>query len=419
MSPDRVVDSSVPAVVLKLVPDPYAHGRLAAVRSLGRLGVSVHHLDETPTTPAGRTRFGTRVPWTMESTPTDVTLQRLLDLGDRIGDRPVLIATDDVGALFVDEWARELEDRFRFPRQPEALATRLADKAELYRLCRSVDVPTPECVFPQARADVEQFVDEGATFPVVMKSGDPRLLRERPNASSVTIADTPDELLACYDVMEDPAAPNLLLQEYIPGGPETVWMFNGYFDASSECHFACCGRKLRQRPPETGATTLGRCEENAEVDHLARRFLKEVGYCGIVDMGFRYDARDHAYKLLDVNPRLGSTFRLFADDDGMDVVRALYLDATGQRVPEPRFGADRRWIVEPFDVWSAGSSMMARRLSLGAWARSLRHVDEVAWFAVDDLRPFVAMAAAFTTDSVRSARRHRHRGRAPEAPPAS
>ena len=73
MSPSRPVDCSVPAVVLKLVPDAYAHGRLGAVRSLGRLGVPVYHLDETPMTPAGRTRYGTRVPWVMERTPVSGT----------------------------------------------------------------------------------------------------------------------------------------------------------------------------------------------------------------------------------------------------------------------------------------------------------------------------------------------------------
>jgi predicted ATP-grasp superfamily ATP-dependent carboligase len=35
-----------------------------------------------------------------------------------------------------------------------------------------------------------------------------------------------------------------------------------------------------------------------------------------VDLGFRYDARDSRYKPLDVNPRIGATFRLFVDAEG-------------------------------------------------------------------------------------------------------
>ena len=37
--------------------------------------------------------------------------------------------------------------------------------------------------------------------------------------------------------MEDPDQTNLMLQEYIPGGDDSVWMFNGYSDANSECLF--------------------------------------------------------------------------------------------------------------------------------------------------------------------------------------
>jgi len=38
---------------------------------------------------------------------------------------------------------------------------------------------------------------------------------------------TARELLEYYDRTEDPANPNIMLQEYIPGGDDTVWMFNG------------------------------------------------------------------------------------------------------------------------------------------------------------------------------------------------
>ncbi|MDP2736014.1 MAG: hypothetical protein Q8P12_07465 [bacterium] len=61
-------------------------------------------------------------------------------------------------------------------------------------------------------------------------------------------------------------------------------------------------------------------------------FAKAIGYRGVLDIGFRFDHRDGLHKLLDVNPRIGSLFRLFTSDNGMDVVRALYLDLTVQPV---------------------------------------------------------------------------------------
>ena len=72
--------------------------------------------------------------------------------------------------------------------------------------------------------------------------------------------------------------------------------------------------------------------------------MKEVGYRGILDIGWRYDARDDRYKLLDVNPRLGASFRLFVGKGGMDVLdgsRPVRAEATGARlgqVPSPVIG---------------------------------------------------------------------------------
>ncbi len=182
-----------------------------------------------------------------------------------------------------------------------------------------------------------------------------------------------------------------MLQEYIPGTPETVWIFNGYFDESSTCKVGFTGRKIRQSPPYTGATTLGECLSNPTVHETTVRFMHELGYRGILDIGYRFDARDGEYKLLDVNPRIGATFRLFVGDDGMDVLRALYLDLTGQEVAATTAPHGRRWVVEPLDV---SSTIVYRRrgdITLGRWVRSFRGVQEAAWFARDDLRPFLTL----------------------------
>jgi ubiquinone/menaquinone biosynthesis C-methylase UbiE len=168
-------------------------------------------------------------------------------------------------------------------------------------------------------------------------------------------------------------------------------MWNGYFDEASDCRFGITGRKLRQTPPYTGMTSLGECADNPEVDAITRRFAKAIGYRGILDIGFRFDARDGSYKVLDVNPRLGATFRLFVGADGLDVVRALYLDLTGQPVPPSEPHPGRRWLVEDLDLLSSLRYHRDGVLAARAWLRSFRGLEEGAWFAVDDLLPALAV----------------------------
>ncbi len=383
--------STTPVLIFQAVPNLFAHGSVGIARSLGRLGIPIYGVYDDTWAPAARSRY-VRGEFLVRSLGTSDTtsVRRLLDIGRSIGSRSILIPIDDVASLLVETHAARLREQFVFAKQTPGLAYSLSNKKELYLLCKRLGVPTPEAAFPGSRQDVSRFLQR-ATFPVVLKSIDSRLLHQRPKAKSVAIARDADELLELYDHMELPGQPNLMLQEYLPGGPDSIWMFNGYFNANSECLLGITGRKLRQHPPYTGITTLGVCLKNREVDETTRTFLKALGYHGVVDMGYRYDARDGRYKLLDVNPRLGATFRLFVASNGLDVVRAMYRDLTGQTVPASSVMDGRKWLVETLDFVSSAVYFRDRRLSLAAWARSFRGVAETAWFARDDPLPFGVM----------------------------
>jgi predicted ATP-grasp superfamily ATP-dependent carboligase len=320
-----------------------------------------------------------------------------LNVARRIGRRAILIPTSDVTAAFVAENAPLLQDAFLFPHQSPALLRTLSRKKDMYLLCKRMGIPTAETVFPKSRAEVLQF-SKNVQYPMVVKGIDGSLL-ERRAGTRIEIAKTEAELLEVYGRLEDPENPNLILQEYIPGGDDSVWMFNGYFNRHSECLAGFTGRKIRQFPVHRGATCLGICERNEVVEQDARLFLQRLAYQGIVDMGYRYDARDGQYKLLDVNPRVGCTFRLFVDKSGLDVVRALYLDLTGQPVQPAVCRDGRKWLVEDNDVGAFLSYRREGQLTLSEWLRSFRGVQEYAWFASDDQKPFWATCIRFLGQS--------------------
>ena len=377
-------DASVPVVVAGM-----HHGGLGIARTLGRWGVPVHGVEEDARAPALRSRYlrGAHV-WPFSRRTAEETVDFLLRIAP--AERSVLIPTSDDLAILAAEHAHALGARYTWARNPPALVRGLSDKKSLFHLCRSIGVPTPDTAFPRSRADVEAFAATAA-FPVMVKGIDGLRLQRRTGVRMV-VAATPAELLARYAALEDPQAPNLMLQEYIPGGDDTVWMFNGYFDARSACRAGFTGKKLRQHPVHVGATSLGICLENPEVHRLTVEMMAAIGYRGILDIGWRYDARDGGYKLLDPNPRIGSTFRLFVDRRGMDVARWLYLDLTGQPLPEAAEYQGRKWMIEDRDLESSLDYAREGTLTLPAWVRSLRGVEEAAWWARDDVRPFATVA---------------------------
>jgi predicted ATP-grasp superfamily ATP-dependent carboligase len=387
------------------------HGGLGIVRSLGRLGVPVYSVDADWWEPALTSRYCRgRFLLDTENLPAEESIPRILEIGRKIGGRPILIPTTDHGAIWVAEHAAALQAGYCFPRQDAALVPALCDKSRMQELARQSGVPTAQTVVPRSKQDVEQFL-ETAIFPVMVKATDADRLRRRAGGTKFIIH-TPLELLDLYARAEDREAPNLMIQEFIPGDD---WMFDGYFDRDSQCIFGVTGTKIRRFPVNTGVTSLGVCQRNQTVEQTTTAFMKAIGYQGILDIGYRYDRRDGQYKVLDVNPRIGCTFRLFAAINGTDVARALYLDMTGQPVPPSRAADGRKWIVEDFDLFSATRSWRDGMLRLADWVRSLHGVEEAACFALDDPLPFLAMGVADCCEFYRWSRNQRA-ARQPAAP---
>jgi predicted ATP-grasp superfamily ATP-dependent carboligase len=117
--------------------------------------------------------------------------------------------------------------------------------------------------------------------------------------------------------------------------------------------------------------------------------MKSIGYRGILDIGYRYDSRDGKYKVLDINPRIGSTFRLFKGSNGLDVARVAYLDLTGQHVPKGWIIEGRKWLVEDGDISSCIQYFCDKKLTPRQWIKSYRGVKEGAWFSWVDPVPFL------------------------------
>ncbi len=419
-------DGSPPALVLRLDRNPFHHGTLGAVRSLGRAGVEVHALVEAADSPVARSRHLRRahVRPPGEMTPA-LFVETLLTVSDRIGRRAVLIAMDDFSAIEVAAQSSLLDSRFLFPRQPDGLPERLADKSGLAELCAAAGIAHPATLVPGSAAEAAAAA-RSLGLPAVAKWSRPWLLA--PGAAelrSTTLVTTPDDARRLYDRSEA-AGSSLLLQRLVPGGPATDWFFHGCFATRSPGPAACLlggtGRKELSWPPRTGLTAMGRCAPNPAVREAALRLASHTGYRGILDLDFRRDEPSGTYCLLDVNPRPGAQFRLFTDPAGLDVVRALYLDLTGRDVPAGDPKAGRVFIAENYALISA---LAARSAPLPSRRRPPRTATapaeppagvETAWFAGDDPLPFLAMARTWLGRGLGKAVRRLRRGPRRAAP---
>src|SRR5215470_10587225 len=238
----RIPDTSTPVVVVEC-----KLAALAIMRSLGSLGVPVYGVDGDARSPGMLSRYcRKKFIRRFHRGGAREFLDYLLEVRQAIGRPSLLIPTSDETAEFVAEYAEELSRHFIFPRNDPALVRSLASKRDMYHLAVKHGVPTPRAAFPASLTDVVEYAED-ATYPVMLKGIDGHRLEQR-TGKRMVLASSRAELLENYKVLADGAADNLMLQEYIPGGDDQVYIFNGYFDSHSRCLAGFTGRKIRQHP---------------------------------------------------------------------------------------------------------------------------------------------------------------------------
>jgi predicted ATP-grasp superfamily ATP-dependent carboligase len=383
-----VIDTTAPVVVIHRG----GYGDVAVARTLGRLGIAAYLVaQQGMSTPIWSSRYWVkRTRWDF-SRSEDESVAFLLELGAAIqathGRRAILLTLADWVAVFLERHGTVLHDQFVYPHPQRSVVHTLLNKWSMHGLAQEHRIPTPVTAFPVSLDEADEFLNANG-LPIVMKAADP-FVHDPPPTKLIR---SREDLMLEAGRREAADAPlNMILQEYIPGTVDTVWMCNGYFGADPEHVVTFPGKKLRQVSP-AGVASLAVCLPNETVESQTRRFMEGVGYRGCVGIGYRYDRRDGLYKVLDVNARVSGVFRLFAGTNDVDVVRACYLNLTGQEFSATALRPGRRWMLED-DVVAALREIRTGNLTVLRWARSVRRVQELHWMAADDPVPFFVWCA--------------------------
>jgi D-aspartate ligase len=390
--PAVALDPDLPALLIRIGRYPVYHGAVGAIRSLGRAGVPVHAIVEDRFTPAASSRYLTRpIVWPTTGREREEDLvEGLARIGEKLGGGVLALPTDDEGAVLLAEHGDVLREWFVYPEIAPGLPRRLASKRGLFQICRTHEIATPYAAFPSSRKDIRTFARR-AQFPIVVKNVDPWLRLSHRAVPGTTVVKTAQELLELSKRFAEPRS--AMFQEYLPVDEAEDWIFHGYFDADSNCLAPFTGLKLRSWPPRAGVTTYARIVRNDGLTEESIRLCQAIGYRGIVDLDWRLDKRDGRYKLVDFNPRIGAQFRMFENDAGLDVVRAMHLDMSGRRVPEgaPRYG--RGIVIENLDLPARIAYHGGHAAAPEGAADGPR--PQRGWFASDDVMPFALMVVRF------------------------
>jgi D-aspartate ligase len=369
-----------------------AHGALEIARSLGRHGIPVWLV--TSDNPLPTVSRYIRRSFTWPGPLCDGALAYLTDLAsghDLTGW--VLFAGGDIEVQFIAQHHVALESLFLLTTPGWDVICRAIDKRSMNTHAEELGLAFPQSRYPRTRDELSKL---DIRFPCVIK---PTIRQANPHPKAWRV----DNVSALAEVYETAVAvfgsDRIMVQELIPGDGGAQFSYAGVWDNGAPFG-SLVARRTRQYPIDFGFTsTYVETITLPEIEQIASRFLRSLNYSGLVEIEFKFDARDGAYKMLDVNTRVWTWIALGAAA-GVDFCLMQWRLATGQSVAPAAARSGVAWRYLSRDLAAAVQEMLAGTLAPLAYARALRHAASGAVFAIDDLLPAlcdVPLAIARTT----------------------
>jgi predicted ATP-grasp superfamily ATP-dependent carboligase len=389
---------------------------LAVLRSLGRNGVPAF-VAGSRTTIVARSRWYRRAP--------GVAIEETSD-GERVAEylrtlpfeRAVLFPCADHWALALASLPEGVADSYPAAVAPARVLRILVDKELFADAAAQLGVPAPRTI-PVTRAEDIDGVTEDELRRFFLKPRDSQLFARRFGVKALRL----DRRRRATELVNRVASEGLeaLLQEFIPGPPTAHVFLDGYVDRGGVMRACLARRRLRMYPTEFGNSTLSvtmPLREAGEAVGSLRRLLEGIGYVGLFDAEFKYDARDGLFKVLEVNARPWWQLEL-AGASGLDLPLMAYRDSLGLSVPTASgYRVGRTWVHPVPDIrawWAARArGEVVGGLPPRSWFRGANAV-----FSWDDPMPVADELARLTRQAVDAAHARWTRPRVGSTRPAA
>jgi D-aspartate ligase len=356
---------------------------LGIVRSLGRRGVPICVVDDELSIArySRYTRYSVKVP-TLRSESS--TIESLLEIGSRLNLKGwVLFPTRDELVAALSTHRAALSEIFRVPTPPWDAVQWMWDKRKTYELAKELNIPIPETWFPKSVEDLQRIT---TPFPLAVK---PAIKEHFIYATKVKgwRAENRVELEELFKRASEVAGfDEVIVQDLIPGDGKHQFGYCAFF-RDGRAVGSMVTRRRRQHPHEFGrASTFVETIDLPTLECLSERFLKRVNYYGLVEVEFKFDPRDHQFKLLDVNARTWG-YHSLGSSAGVDFPCLLYSDQIGNLSETCRGTPGVSWIRLLTDFPTGLIDVCRGRLGLGEYIRSLRDCNTEAVFSREDPMP--------------------------------
>jgi len=362
---------------------------LGIVRSLGRKNIPVCVIDDEHSI-ARYSRYATHFVRVKSLRDEKETVDALLSVGRRLNLHGwVLYPTRDETVAAFARYRSDLEGIFRVPTPDWTTVKWIWDKRNTYCLAARLGVPTPATWYPKTVADLD-LIDKEPPYAIKPAIKEHFFYATRAKAWR---ANTRAELKHLFHkASKEVGSGEVMVQDIIPGDGRHQFAYCAFFKSGNAIG-SMLTRRTRQHPREFGrASTFVETLDVPGITDASIRFLREISYYGLVEMEYKFDARDEQYKLLDVNGRTWG-YHSLGCGAGVDFPYLLFSDVMGEQVEACTARTGVSWVRLTTDLPMGLLDIVQGRQNVRGYLHSLKQADLEAVFCRDDPAPAVAELA--------------------------
>jgi len=364
---------------------------IGTVRALAESGVDVHACLFRPDDPLHHSKYGTKLPCYHLQKDEPGLIRFLIQYAKRLGHRPVLLPTGDAHALLLSRYSAELEPHCRIWRLPHAELARVINKTSLYQAAQAAGVPIIPSLSTPTLPELMEWSrhNEG---PYILKPSYEGIGSCKLHGKNLVLEGR--EQLLSY--VGSQGTESLVVQRMIRGGDGNIFDCYGLCDREGRVVCLASHHRIRQYPPDFGATSMGEIPAplpSAEEQFLfaaTERLFKGVRFHGIFGIEWLRDETTGEFYLIDFNARPFLTIG-HLHDCGVNLPLLAYRDLVGESLDavDPRPPVKRkRWIYIAKDIDTFRMLRSTpRRIGVLSWLMSIASCRSYAYLSLRDPMP--------------------------------
>lgn len=245
---------------------------------------------------------------------------------------------------------KKLEKYFILPFMDKNLKDKLEDKESFYNICEkyNLDYPKTYIVTKQNYKKIYLPFD----YPVAVKpssSTDYSKVDFEGKEKSYKANNEKELKQIINNIYKSDYKSNIIVQDFIPGKDDTMWVMNCYSNKKGKVKMMCLGRCILEEhtPYGIGNYKAIISDGNKELYEKIKNFLEDIKYIGFSNFDLKYDYRDKNYKLFEINIRQGRS-SFFTTAAGLNLSKYLVEDYIENKDKKIEYNYNKHlWLATP------------------------------------------------------------------------